>query len=310
MRCSRARRVEVVGLAELRADREHDVGLGEGRVHGPQGQRGAEAEGVAVGHDALGVDGQADRRAETLGDRGGLVARGHGAAAEQEHRVLGRGQQLDRALHERRVGERLLPACRQSLRGCAGQVEHVDRDADVHGPRAPRLEDLEGPGERLGQVRGVADVDRLGGDRGHERALVGKIVQSAVPAAVVTAGRRAGEHEQRDRVVVGTGDRRGGVREAGAGDQGADARLAGDARVAVCHERCALLVTRRDVADLGGREAPVDLQRMHPRDAEHGVDVVLLEQTDDCLAAAGAAGRRGRARLRPEWRGFGHAGSV
>ena len=186
MRCRRAGRVEVVGLAELRADGEHDVGLGEGGVHGPQRQRGAEAEGMAVGHDALGVDRQADRRAEALGDRGGLVARGHGAAAEQQHRALGRGQQLDGALDERRVGDRGLPARRQSLRGRAGQVEHVDRDADVHGARAPRLEDLEGPGERLGQLGGVADVDRLGRDGGHERALVGKVVQGAVPAAVVT----------------------------------------------------------------------------------------------------------------------------
>ena len=111
------------------------------------------------------------------------------------------------------------------------------------------------------------------------------------PLSRARGGARDDEH--RDRVVVGAGDRRRGVREAGAGDQRADAGLARDARVAVGHERRALLVARRDVADLGGREAAVDLERVHARDAEHGVDAVLLEQADDRLAAARRGGRRG-----------------
>ena len=116
----------------------------------------------------------------------GLGARGHGAAAEQQHRASRPPASSSTARSTSAASAtRGRPARRQPLRGGAGQVEHVDRDADVHGPRAPRLEDLEGPGERLGQLGRVADVDRLGRDRGHERALVGQVVQRAVPAAVV-----------------------------------------------------------------------------------------------------------------------------
>ena len=310
VRGGRAGRVEVVGLGELGADGEHDVGLGEGRVHGPQRERRADAQRVAVGQHALGVDRQADRRPEPLGDRGGLGARGDGAAAEQQHRALGGGQQLDGALDQGAVGPRRRAAGRQPLPRGGGQVEHVDRDADVHRARPARLEDLEGAGEGLGQVGRIAHLDRVGGDRRHERALVGQVVERAVPAAVVGARGGARDDEHRDRVVVGARDRRRGVRQAGAGDQRAHAGLAGDARVAVGHERRALLVTGRDVADVGRREAAVDLERVHARDAEHGVDVVLLEEADDRLSAARRAGGRGAARCGSKWRGFGHGESV
>ena len=305
-----ARRIEVVGLGELAAHDEHDVGVRQGGVHRPQRERGAEAQRMAVGHDALGVDGQTDGRAQALGDRRGLGPRGHGASAQQQHRALGAGEQLDRALDEFLVGDGRRPLRRQPLPGRRGQVEHVDRDADVHGPGPLRLEDLERARERLGQIRRIADLDRLGRDRGHERPLVGQVVKRSVPEAVVGAGSRAGDHEHRDRVVIGARDRRCGVREAGARDQRADAGLAGDARVAVGHERGALLVARRDVTDAGGGETAVDLERVHARDAEHGVDVVLLEQADDGLAAARRGGARAGGRIGSKWRGFGHTESV
>ena len=70
--------------------------------------------------------------------------------------------------------------------------------------------------------------------------------------AAAIAGVRVGrDHEHRDRVVERAGDRRRGVRHAGAGDQHADTGLAGDARVGVGHEPRALLVPRRDMADRG-----------------------------------------------------------
>ena len=191
-----AGRVEVVRLGELGADGEHDVGVRERRVHGPQREARADAQRVAVGQDALGVDRHADRRSQPLGDRGSLGSGGDGAAAEQQHRALGGGQQLDGALDQRVVGARLLRARGQARPGRGGEVEHVDRDADVHGARAARLEDVEGACERLGQVGRIAHLDRLGRDRRHEGALIGQVVERAVPAAVVGARGRAREHEQ------------------------------------------------------------------------------------------------------------------
>ena len=247
---------------------------------------------------------------EPLGDRRGLRAGAHGTAAEQHHRALGGCEQLDGALDERGIRDRRGTARRQPLPGGAVQVEHVDRNADVHGPRPPGLEDLERPGERVGKVGRVADLDGVGRNGGHEGALVGQVMQRAVPPAVVGAGRGAGDDQQWDRVVVGAGDRRRSIGQAGTRDERADARLPRDAGVAVGHERGALLVSRGDVADVRGSEAAVDLEGVHPGDAEHGVGAVLLEQPDDRLAAALSAGRRRAAGLGPEWRSFGHAGSV
>ncbi len=265
---------------------------------------------MAVGQQSLGVHRHADGRAQALRHGGRLGARPDRAAAEQQHRAFGTGEQLDRALHERGVGDGSRAARRQALERPCGQIEHVDRDADVHGSRPARLEDLERPCERLGQIGRIADVDRLGRDRRHERALVGQVVQRAVPAAVVARGRGARDDEHRDRVVVGAGDRRRRVGETGARDQHAYAGLARDARVAVGHERRALLVARRDVTDVGGGEAAVDLERVDARDAEHGVDVVLLQQAHDRLSAARRTRGRGRVRIGSKWRGFGHGESV
>ena len=306
----RARRVEVVGLTELGADGEHDVGLREGRVDGAQRERRADAQGVAVGQGALGVDRHADRRAEPLGHGCGLGPRRHGAPAEQQHRALRRREQRDCAFQQRGIRERRGSARGEPLPGAAGQVEHVDRNADVHRSRPARLEDLEGPREGLGELGRVAHLDRLAGDRGHERALVGQVVQRAVPAAVVGASGGAGDDQQRNRVVVGARDRGRGVGQPGARDERADTGLARDARVPVGHERGALLVARRDVANGGVGEAPVDLERVHARNAEDQVDVVLLEQADDRFPAARCGEARARGRLGSKGRGFGHPESV
>ncbi len=223
-----AGRVEVVGLAELRADGEHDVGLGEGRVHGPQRERRAEAQRVAVGHDALGVDRQADRRAEPLGDRGGLGAGGHGAAAEQQHRALGRGQQLDGALDERR----------RRRRGRAPRVPAVaPQAAPGRSSTSIGMPMCTGRGRRdskISKARANASGSSAGSRTSIDSAVIvamnarwsGRSCSVPCPRPLSAHGRRAGDHEQRDRVVVGAGDRRRGVRQAGAGDQRADARLA------------------------------------------------------------------------------------
>ena len=206
---------------------------------------------MAVGQDALGVDRQADRAPRAARrprrPRRRRPRRRRRAAASGARRAASSStaRSTSAGIGERRA--RRAPAAAPTRP--SGQVEHVDRDADVHGARPPRLEDLERAREGLGQLGRVAHLDRLGRDRRHERALVGQVVQRAVPAAVVGARGGARDHEQRDRVVVGAGDRRRGVRQAGARDQRAHAGLAGDARVAVGHERRALLVAGRDVAD-------------------------------------------------------------
>ena len=193
----------------------------------------------------------------------------------------------------------------------AGQVEHVDRDADVHRPRPARLEDLEGPREGLGQLGRVAHLDRLGRDRGHERALVGQVVQRAVPAAVVGASGGARDDQQRDRVVVGARDRRRGVRQAGARDQRAHAGLARDARVAVGHERRALLVARRDVADRGAARGPGRSRACARPGCRTPVSTSYCSSRRTIASPQlGAARRAPGGRLGSKWRGFGHAESV
>ncbi len=77
--------------------------------------------------------------------------------------------------------------------------------------------------------------------------------------------------------------------------------LAADPGIAVGHEAGTLLVTRRDVPDPCGRQAAVELDRVHARDAEHRVDPVALEHVDESLAAGGhlcssQAGARMRSR--------------
>jgi hypothetical protein len=49
---------------------------------------------------------------------------------------------------------------------------------------------------------------------------------------------------------------------------------------------------------------------VHAGDAERDLHVVLLQQADDGLAATRGTAAQRRGRLGPNWRGFGHAGSV
>ena len=107
------------------------------------------------------------------------------------------------------------------------------------------------------------------------------------PSAAPRARHDARDHEHRDRVLVGLGDRRDRVRQARSADEGADARAAGDARPGVGHEAGPLLVARRDVADARLGQPPVELQRVDARDPEDRRGPRALQQLDHRLAAGG-----------------------
>ena len=206
------------------------------------------------------------------------------AAADQDHRAGGSSQCSNSLFKQCRVGRRRGPTVGQALIARSRQREDVDRHADVHRAWALRIEDLKCLSKRVGQIGWVAHIDRECADRLHKGGLVGQIVQRSVPLLGILGGSTRGENQHRQRIVVRRGDRGRGVRQPRASDQTADARLARHARVAKRHVARTLLVARCDVPNRRVGQATVVLQRVHARDPEDRVYVVLLEQSNRCLA--------------------------
>ena len=114
-----------------------------------------------------------------------------------------------------------------------------------------RLEDLQARANASGSPAGSETSDRLRRDRAHERPLVRQVVQrperpprsrECVSDEITSIG-----IESWNAPAIGVA----AFGDAGAGDQHADAGLAGDPRVGVGHEPRALLVPGSDVADRG-----------------------------------------------------------
>ena len=206
------------------------------------------------------------------------------AAADQDHRA-GRGSQCSNSLFKQcRIGRRRGATIGQALIARSRQREDVDRHADVHRAWALRIEDLKRLRKCVGQIGWVAHINRERADRLHKGGLVGQIVQRSVPLLGILGGSTRGENQHRQRIVVRRGDRGRSVRQPRTGDQTADARLARHARIAKRHVARTLLVARCHVPDRRVGQATVVLQRVHARDPEDRVYVVLLEQSNRCLA--------------------------
>ena len=126
-------RIPQVGLGNLAADGEDDVGLAEQLLHRHLRHAAAEIERMAFRHDALAGDGGDDDGAEGLGDgeRGG--SRFDRAAAQEQQRMLGAGEKGDGTLHRGGIGQRpaRAPAGASSLR-------RTDRSGDRGEPRDRR----------------------------------------------------------------------------------------------------------------------------------------------------------------------------
>ena len=92
----------------------------------------------------------------------------------------------------------------------------------------------------------------------------------------------AGDRDDRRAIEVRVGDPGQEVRRARAERGHRDGRAAGEPAVDVGHERGALLVTGRDMADrLGPRKRLEDVQRLLAGDGEHVLAVLGLEAGDE-----------------------------
>ena len=279
-----------LGLAELGADREHDVGRAQRLAQRRPGHVLAGVQRMAGRQDALGVDGvdHRQRRAARPAPR----PRPPPPTAPPPSTISGRSapRQQRRRARDRVAGR--APGGPGRGRGCQRQVvagcgDHVDRDLDVHRPRPRAGEQREGPRQHLGQLARVQHGVAEGGDACHHGLLRAQLVQPALAHRQLLGAVDAGDHQHRDRIAIGLAHRGQDVGHAGAGDDEADARLAADPGIAVGHEAGALLVARRDVPDPGRRQAAIELDRVHARDAEHRVDPVALEQPHQHFAAGG-----------------------
>ncbi len=148
----------------------------------------------------------------------------------------------------------------------------------MHRAGTRRGKQREGSAKRCGQL--IRQFDTLGRQRHlfHHAALVGQFVQMAKTLAEC-AGRVDARDDQHGHGIGARLPHCGnGIGQPRPGDDEGDAGLAGYAGVAVGHEARALLVTRRDMADFRARQPAIEFHGVHARDAEHGVDAVLLEQ--------------------------------
>ena len=210
-----------VELGELGAGEQHRVGVAQDAVDGREAQRRAEAQRVVVVDRAAAVDRQADGRAEPPGDLQRGVAGVGGAAAEQDQRALRRREARRRRVERLRVGDRRAGgrgdrhASRRRRRRAAARRAGSRCAPAAGGPRRRRPSAR--PSDRRAAPPGRVTVWLNAVTLREQALLVGQVVDLA--QAAPRARHDAGDHEHRDRVVVGLGDRRERVRHAGPGDE-------------------------------------------------------------------------------------------
>ena len=110
-------------------------------------------------------------------------------------------------------------------------------------------------------------------------------MQAPAPLAQIVAAVDAAQHEHGHGIGIGLSDRRASVHHAGSGNEDTDPRFAGRASVSVRHEPCALFMAHADMANAAAGEPLVEVQGMHARNPEHGVDTVGFQKGDGRLAA-------------------------
>ncbi len=274
-----------VGVAEFGADHQQCVAVRCGVLQRPQPNRCTDRQWVRLVENALAVDGGGHRRTECLGEGGQLGLRVDGTATGNDERPVGAREEFGRAANHVAVGDRR----------CGGRVDprlagplllkHVDRDLDVHRPRASSGE----PAERLGHRRRgfvraanpAAPCDELI----HCATDVLGFVQLTQVEAL-----RAGGHTRRHQqhglgFGVRGGRRRHRVGQAGPARGDHHAGASADPGVRLCRIARTLFVAWRDGADPVGVEVPVQLEIVRAGDAEQGVDAVCGKGFHDGRAA-------------------------
>jgi hypothetical protein len=224
-------------LAQARADRQHQISLGDAR-----GELGIDADAdiagvarMAVVEHVLETEGAAHRQLPALGEALQRFASGRGpaAAAGDDERALGAGEQV--AQHGqglgRRRGERRLDPRQHRRRGHDAQHVLGEREHHRSGPALHR--GVEGTGHVLGQPVGIVHLADPLGEAERARAEHLPVVDLLERLAVALLARHlADEDDQRRRVLErGVDADRRVARARSAGDE-ADPRAA--AQLALC----------------------------------------------------------------------------
>ena len=196
-----------------------------------------------------------------------------GRAASREPRRC-RGDETRRRLRERRG------LC-EAFGGKIGRLgQHVERDFEIRRARPAGAERREAHPQVVAHVLGIGGTAGDAEHTGGERRLIGQLVQHAPLLAERGAHGCGGDHEQGDGVRIGLRCRGQDVGEPGTRDGERGRRAAGQARIAVGGEARTLLVAHEHVADVGSREASIQLEVVNSGNAEHRIDAVGSEQFD------------------------------
>ncbi len=254
---------------QARAQRHHHVGARDQlhrRLRALVAQRAAPQR--VAGRERVVVQVAVDHRCtEALGQRLAFLdgIGHHHAAAGDDHRELGVGQQFGRFVQALLAAGAAVEVLR--LRNLGGDlaVEMVARDVQL-GRAHFGLGAVEAARGELSHARRVGDVPLVLGELLEHRQLVGFLEATQADAHGAGLG---GDDHHRAVGPVGGGDRGHAVGDAGAVLADHHAVAARHAGVAVGHVAGALLVHHRDQADAGRRE---DVHRVHEgraHDAEH-----------------------------------------
>ncbi|SHU32967.1 Uncharacterised protein [Mycobacteroides abscessus subsp. abscessus] len=249
---------------------------------------------VAVGECTArhkgGDDGDAGQFGQFLEFRGGV--RTDDTATDVQHRALGGGDEPDRLtnLLAVRLGDRLV-AGQVDLRRPAERglcLQDVLGDVHEHRTGTAALRDVEGLGDHLRDVLGVAHQEVVLGDGHRDAGDVGFLESIRTDEA---ATHLAGDRHNRDRVHLRVGQRGDQVGGTGAGGGHHDADLAGGMRVTAGGMPGTLLMTHQHVAHLGGVvERVIDGQDRTTGNAEDHFDAELLKRPHYRLRAGDALG--------------------
>ena len=233
-----------------------------------------------------------DRHVEQLGELG-QIARGAGtehAAAGEDHRPLGRGQQLeDRA---GLVGVRAWQRRPGDLGGTIRPddlVEEVLRQRQQHRSRAPAERLVDGPREHGGNLVRRARFRRPLGQPTEAPDLVDLL---ECLAASERSSDLADEGKHRRGVLAGRVDPDREVRGTYAPGPHARRRAAGELPVGIGHERGAVLMAGCDDPDAGVLDALEQAQEALARHGERKADTRRAERIGDEAAHRPRPGRR------------------
>ena len=194
----RLRLGEVLRLhaVEVRADRQHDVGLVPEAPRGLDVRRQADQAGMARGEDTGRAVGRQHRRRQLLGERGDLRRRVARPAADPQQRTLRGVQTLDRRPE---LGRGQWDQGGHRRAGGHLGAQQVGRDLEVDGACRGRLRGGDRRDRRRRDGLGCqAQVHRLDHRREHLRLPVGLVQDTSIVALSAQARRDVGgDHEDR-----------------------------------------------------------------------------------------------------------------